>query len=295
MKTLFLVNERSGLRRRRDIAGVIRAHAGATSLEHEIVACGRIEDLDDVIARAEREKFDVVYAVGGDGTVHEVARRLIGRDLAFAVLPTGSGNGYARHLRLPINSLASLQACLSGSVVRVDTAQVNGRPFLGVMGVGLDAVVAQRFASSDVRGLRTYVKEGLKTFMNFRPERYEIVIDNLTMTTTAYLVAVANSSQYGNNARIAPVASLQDGLLDLVLVEDLSIFSAPRLLMRLFMGTLHRSSRVKVVQGRDIVIRRERAGPVHLDGEPLDMEAELKVKVVPLSLNVLLPKVSQKV
>lgn len=131
--------------------------------------------------------------------------------------------------------------------------------------------------------------------MDFRPERYEIVVDELTIRTTAFLVAVANSSQYGNNARIAPVASLQDGLLDLVLVEDLSIFSAPRLLMRLFLGTLHLSGRVKVLRGRDIIIRREHAGPVHLDGEPLDMEAELRVKVVPLSLNVLLPKVSQNV
>ena len=280
MKTLFIVNERSGLRRRRGIAATIRS--GCRS-PHEIVTCGRKEDLDEIINRAERERFDVVCAVGGDGTVHEVGKRLIGRSPALGILPTGSGNGYARHLRIPALPMES------GSIAVVDTAEVNGMPFLGVLGMGLDAVIAQRFAASAVRGLRTYVKEGLKTYVDYRPERYRIETDGQLRTATAYVIAVANSSQYGNNARIAPVASLQDGLLDVVIVENLSIVRAPLMLVRLFNGTLHKSRSVRILQGRNLVIRRPRPGPVHLDGEPMDMEAELRVRVVPLSLRVLLP------
>ncbi len=280
MKTLFIVNERSGLRRRRDIAATIRASCRSP---HEIVTCGRKEDLDELIDRAERERFDVVCAVGGDGTVHEIGKRLIRRSPALGILPTGSGNGYARHLRIPALPMES------GSISTVDTAEVNGVAFLGVLGTGLDAVIAHRFAASAVRGLRTYVKEGLKTYVHYQPQRYTIEVDDMRWTSTAYVIAVANSSQYGNNARIAPVASLQDGLLDLVIVENLSIIRAPLMLVRLFNGTLHKSRSVKILQGRNVVIRRPNAGPVHLDGEPMDMDAELRVRVVPLSLRVLLP------
>ena len=285
MKTLFIVNPRSGLRRRTAIADVIGAECASSATPHEVVSCGSIEELDGIIDRAERDNFEVVYAVGGDGTVHEIAKRLIGRSLALGILPTGSGNGYARHLRLPIEPRASLKSCLSGSTVTVDTAEVNGLPFLAILGVGLDAVIAERFASSTVRGLRTYIKEGLKTLIGFRPETYELDIDGQRLSARAHVIAVANSSQYGNNARIAPVASLQDGLLDVVIVEELSVAS----LIRLFHGTLHLSKRVRVIQGREVRIRRANAGPAHLDGEPLALPEELIVRIVPMSLKVLLP------
>lgn len=286
MKTLFIVNERSGLRRRRDISTTIRE---ACRWPHEIVTCGRKEDLDEIIDRAEHERFDVVCAVGGDGTVHEIGKRLIHRSPALGIMPTGSGNGYARHLRIPALPMES------GSITTVDTAEVNGVPFLGVLGAGLDAVIAHRFAASPVRGLRTYVKEGLKTYASYRPQRYSIEVDDMRWTSTAYVIAVANSSQYGNNARIAPVASLQDGLLDVVIVENVSILRAPLMLMRLFNGTLHKSRSVKVLQGRNLVIRRPEAGPVHLDGEPMEMDAELRVRVVPLSLRVFLPAGAERI
>ena len=284
MKRLFLVNPKSGVRRKLDLAAILDG-------EGEIVTCGRKEDLESIVDRAEREAFDVVYAVGGDGTVHEVAKRLIGRAPALGILPTGSGNGYARHLGLPLEPRASIDACRSGAIVTVDTALVNDSPFLGVLGVGLDAVIAHRFASSSVRGLRTYVKEGLKAVTQYRPEDYEITVDGERLQRRAYVVAVANSSQYGNNARIAPVASLQDGLLDVVIVEDLSFAS----LIRLFRGTLHLSRRVHVVQGREIVIRRGSAGAAHLDGEPVDLPAELRIRVVPMSLRLLVPAATARI
>lgn len=289
MKCLFVVNERSGPRRKIDVARIIREHCERGQVPFELHLCDRKEDLDNVIAHAVRDRYDVMFAVGGDGTVHEVAKRLIGKNVALGIVPTGSGNGFARHVGLPLALEASLTTCSSGRIATIDTASVNGLPFLGIMGAGFDALIAHRFAESTRRGMRTYVKKGLFAFAEYRPGEYEIDVDGETFRRRAFVVAVANSSQYGNNARIAPLASLQDGLLDLVTVENVSLFSAMPLLVRLFNGTIHRSRRAKLTHGKHIVIRRESEAPAHLDGEPLMLPAELDVRIVPASLRVLVP------
>ena len=293
MKALFLVNARSGPRRRHGIEALIRDACG--HLEHDIVACGRKEDLDEVVAQAERDGVDVVYAVGGDGTVHETAKRLIGRHVALGVVPTGSGNGFARQIGLPMNLRASMQSCRGGRIVTIDTARVNGMPFLATMGVGFDAAIAEAFANAGSRGLRTYVRVGLREIRRFRAEEYEIEVDGARRTRRAFVVAVANAAHYGNNARIAPLASLQDGVLDVVVVDDVSILQAAALLPRLFRGTIDKSKHVTIVQGTRIEIRRPSAGPAHLDGEPVSLPAQLSVEILPRSLRVLVPDRAQRI
>ncbi|HYI08915.1 MAG TPA: YegS/Rv2252/BmrU family lipid kinase [Thermoanaerobaculia bacterium] len=286
MKALFIVNERSGRKRDFDIAELIRR---ASPLEAEIVSCGRKEDLDAMIDRAENDGVEVVFAVGGDGTVHETAKRLIGRKPALGILPIGSGNGFARHIGLPVDPAAALESCRGGRIVTIDTATVNEHSFLGVMGVGFDAMIADRFASSTVRGLETYVREGLRAFADFHAEEYEVTANGTTTRQKAFVVAIANSGQYGNNARVAPLASLQDGLLDIVIVNDAKLIDAAFLLARLFNGTFHRAAGVTTLQTTEAVIRRPAAGPAHLDGEPVTLPAELRVRVVPRSLRLLVP------
>jgi YegS/Rv2252/BmrU family lipid kinase len=279
VKALFAVNRRSGLRRRHDIGAIIDE---VCPWEHEIAPC---ENLDPLIERAAREKFDVVYAVGGDGTVHEVAKRLIGTQMALGILPTGSGNGFARHIGIPLEARNSLRACQDQRIVTIDTATVNGIPFVATMGVGFDAWIADQFAESAVRGLRTYLRVAASGLFGYSAEEYEIEIDGQQLRQRALLIAVANSSQYGNNARIAPLASLQDGLLDLVVVERASAIAAARL----FTGPIHRARGITVRQGRRIRIRRPAAGPAHLDGEPITLPESLTIEIVPQSLRVLVP------
>ena len=286
MKAIFVINERSGARRGYDIADVIRR---AAVFEHEIVPCGRKEDLDGIIAGAERDGADVVFAVGGDGTVHETARRLIGRKLALGVLPIGSGNGFARHIGLPADPTAALTSCRGGRIETIDTASVNGHPFVGVMGIGFDAVVAERFASSSVRGLQTYLREGLHAYTAFRADQYDVTANGATKRQRAFVIAVANSGQYGNNARVAPLASLQDGLLDVVIVDDTNILNAAFLMARLFSGSFHRAAGVTTVQTTEVTIHRPAPGPAHLDGEPLILGEDLHVRIVPRSLRLLVP------
>jgi diacylglycerol kinase (ATP) len=286
MKALFIVNRRSGFRRRRDIAGILRE---SCPWDYGIAETEKKEDLDWVIEEAGRTAIDVVYAVGGDGTVHEVAKRLIGKPIALGILPTGSGNGFARHIGLPMNLRLSLQACSKMRVEAIDTATVNGMPFVGTMGIGFDAWIAEQFAASAVRGLVTYAAIAVRGFFRYQPAEYSITIDGVERRHTALIIAIGNTSQYGNNARIAPSASLQDGLLDVVTIERLSPIAIPAAGLRLFTGTLDRAKGVHIERGKQIVIRRPGAGPAHLDGEPVSMPESLMIEVVPRSLRVLLP------
>lgn len=285
LNVLFLVNPRSGRRRRRDIERLIRRSCGDWRVD--VQPC---DDLDRAIADAARSGVDVVYAVGGDGTVHEIAKRLIGTNMALGVLPTGSGNGFARHLGLPMEPRRALQACRAGRIETIDTATVNDIPFLGTMGIGFDAYVAEGFARAGTRGIGTYLHIALRGFAGYRSEEYTVIADGTEMRLHALIIAIANSSQYGNNARIAPLASLQDGLLDVTIIERVSLLSAPALVVRLFSGTLGHARGVRLMQARSIEIRRETAGPAHLDGEPRTLRETLRVEIVPRSLRVLVPE-----
>ena len=287
MNALFLVNERSGARRTYDVRALIRTH-----WPHErcnIEGCSSKDELDRIIDDAERAGIEAIFAVGGDGTVHEIARRLIGRQIALGIVPTGSGNGFARHLGLAIAPADVLRSAMSLRVTTIDTAEVNGRAFIGVMGIGFDAFIAERFASSTVRGMRTYIIEGVRGYAAYRRQDYELTIDGERQQVHAFVIAIANSSQYGNNAQVAPLASVQDGLLDVVVIRDAPLLGVPFMTARLFSGSFHRSRNVATVRGQEIVIRRTGAGPAHLDGEPVDLPSDLTVRIRPRSLNVLIP------
>jgi YegS/Rv2252/BmrU family lipid kinase len=286
VKTLFLVNARSGSNRRRDAAGLI---AKACDWDHEIVACGSIADLDGVIHDAASRGVKAIFAVGGDGTIHEVAKRLINTEIALGVVPTGSGNGFARHLGLPMNFRKAIRACCGLRVEIIDTATVNGTPFINMMGIGFDAWIADAFAAAGTRGLATYVRVGLRGFARYAAEEYEVTVDGNVTRHRAFVVAVANASQYGNNARIAPLASMQDGILDVTLIEQKPFFRLPLIAAQLFAGNLHRARGVVTLRGRNITIRRSADGAAHLDGEPVTLPSSVSIDIVPRSLRVIVP------
>ncbi len=290
MKVLFLTNPRSGSSRNRSgLPDRIFTACRGAGLDAEVRPCLRIEDLDSMITGAVEEGFAMIVAVGGDGTVSEIGKRLIGSPAALGVVPIGSGNGLARHLHLPLRLAAAIETIMAGRIETIDTAVVNQRPFLGVCGVGFDAEIAHRFHASTIRGIRTYVVEGVRSWLRFREENYTLTIDGETVETPAFVVAVANSGQYGNEARIAPRASLKDGLLDVTIVREPSVLRVPDLLHRLFRGTLAGARGVTLRQGREIVLRRSHDGPGHLDGEPVSLERELRFTIRPGSLRIVVP------
>ena len=242
----------------------------------------------EVLAREATD--EVVVAGGGDGTVNEVARGIVGTEKALGIIPCGSGDGLARHLRLSHNIEKALRTIEQGECKRMDTAEVNGRLFLSVCGVGFDAVVSERFAKSGKRGLANYIRQGLRTWRNYTPEKYIIEIDGKEIDVKALFITVGNSDQWGNNAKIAPLADCCDGILDITIVEKFGVLEMPWLALRLMTGTLQRSRKVHCYKGKEVRIIRECEGAAHADGDWFMESATLNIKILPSTLKVIVAR-----
>lgn len=298
MKTLFIFNPCSGRNRRRPaLAEAIRRFIAARSLDAEFTMTEGPGHATVLAREAALAGHGVVVAVGGDGTMNEVAQGLLDTPAALALVPCGSGNGLALHLGLPRAPLAALQlAAGAGSrVVAVDTGVANGKPFFNAMGLGFDADVSRRFNRLVRRGLPAYARVALSALRSLRPQRCTITAGSRTESIDALLVAVANSDQYGNNARIAPGARIDDGRLDLVAVSAGSWLGVAALVPRLFLGNVDRSPLVTRLTGPRFVIDRVAPGLIHTDGETHEAGARVEVVVRPQSLRMVIPVASAAV
>lgn len=275
---LFIINPISGKGKKQKLAKLLQSKGYK-------VAFTEYAGHAEILAREATD--EVVVAVGGDGTVNEVARGLVGTEKALGIIPCGSGDGLARHLGLSHNIEKALSTIELGKMRRMDAAEVNGRLFFSVCGVGFDAVVSERFAKCGKRGLSNYVKQGLKTWRSYAPDHYTIEIDGERFETDALFITVGNSDQWGNNAKIAPLADCCDGILDITIVEHFGVFELPWLALRLMSGTLHRSRKVHCYKGKEVHILRQKEGPAHADGDWFIDSERLDIKIIPSALKVI--------
>src|SRR5688572_12248682 len=298
MKTCFIFNPHSGRNLRRPwLAGAVREFIRTSSLDAELAVTEGPGHATELARAAVATGCEVVVAVGGDGTMNEVAQGLINTPTALALVPCGSGNGLALHLGLPRTTLSALQLATGagGRIASVDTGTVNGRPFFNAMGLGLDADVSHRFSRLTRRGLPAYARTAWAALRELRSQECTIECDGQRQTLSTFLVAVANSDQYGNNARIAPGARVDDGALDLVAIRPVGLLGAAGLSARLFLGNVDASPHVMRLRGSHFTIERAAAGLVHTDGETHAMDATVKVAVRAQSLRVLIPVMSRAV
>ena len=232
-----------------------------------------------------------IVAVGGDGTVNEVAQALRHTPGVLGIVPTGSGNGLARHLSLPAAASAALDLATAAHprIADLDTGAVNGRPFFNAMGLGLDAEISRRFNRLTRRGLPAYLRTALGAFLARQTEPCVIAAGGHSEALDILLIAIANSDQYGNGARIAPGARADDGQLDLIAVGPVGLLAAPVLAARLFLGSFDRSRAVRRLKGPRFRIERAEPGPIHTDGEVHPEGAHLEIIVHPRSLRVVIP------
>ncbi len=239
-----------------------------------------------------RMGFDAVVAVGGDGTVNEVARGLVGTSTAMGIIPLGSGNGLARHLHIPLYVQAAVELLNHSEPIAIDYGMANDRIFVSTCGAGFDAHVAYEFAAAGSRGFKTYFEQIVKDAFAYKPETYTLHIsdDNREIKESAFLITFANSNQWGYEARIAPKASLQDGLLDICIMSSHALLGSADLALRLFTRSINDSLFMDTVKARDIVLEREAEGPFHIDGDPVDMPKDIHVRVIPDGLRVLVAK-----
>lgn len=236
---------------------------------------------------------DVVVAIGGDGLMNEVARGILGTKAALAIIPTGSGNALARHLRIPVNHKGAIECINKMNTRLIDTATMNDEDFFAVCGTGFDAEVANKFAESKRRGFFTYLWLSTTTYFKYKPSTYDITVDGQTIQVKSFLISIANGSQYGNNAHIAPKASTRDGLLDIVIIKPFNLLVSPILAWRLFRWSLDRSPYMITERGKSIQIRNvDKTTPlcVHYDGEPAGYAEAINVEVAPRTLKVIAPE-----
>ncbi|MBR6493607.1 MAG: diacylglycerol kinase family lipid kinase [Paludibacteraceae bacterium] len=237
-----------------------------------------------------RMGFDAVVAVGGDGTVNEVARGLRDSQTAMGILPMGSGNGFARHLNIPIRPNKAIEMLNHSEPISVDYGLANGRLFVSTCGTGFDALIADHFAGSNKRGFATYLQNVLHDAFSYQPQTYHIVGDGLDVTHKAFLITFANANQWGYEALIAPKASVQDGKMDIMLMSSHAILGSASLALRLFTGHIDDSHFMDTLRAKEVTLEREKADPFHIDGDPVEMEKDIHIQIVPDGLRVLVEK-----
>lgn len=285
LKTRFIVNPRSGRARR--VIDPVRAFAQARHAD--VVLTERARHAAELAAQAVAEGFELVVAVGGDGTMNEVAGSLIGTSTTLGLVPCGSGDGLGRHLGIH-GSLAHVFRVLETGVARtIDTGLADGHPFVSVAGLALEAAIAERFNRLSRRGLAGYLRVGFVAWRNSEPEELVVIAQGERHPVRALTLAVANTGQYGNNARIAPAARIDDGLLDLVAVPELSLGNALPLLTRLFAGRLAGAAGVTQLLGTRFTIERRTPGLIQTDGEVHAAGANVVFQIQPASLRIMAP------
>ena len=294
-KIVFVVNPISGTQSKKAILKWIDERMDRSIYDYSIVKTEYAGHATQIAASAVENKVDVVVAIGGDGTINEIARSLVHSETALGIIPCGSGNGLARHLRIPMEPKAAIDIINQGNRLSIDYGKINNIPFFCTCGVGFDAFVSLKFADSGKRGLLTYLENTLHESLTYKPETYEIENEEGTMKYKAFLIACGNASQYGNNAYITPQASLTDGLMDITIMEPFTVLDVPSLSFQLFNKTIDQNSRIKTMRAKKIKIHRASEGVMHFDGDPLMVGKELEVEIIPNGLHVIAsPKKKEK-
>lgn len=288
-KILFIVNPISGHGRKENFPFWVNMFIDKTAFDYEIVFTQYQGHAQKLASEAVANGIDIVVAVGGDGTINEIAHCLIDSNCALGIIPMGSGNGLARTLKLPLLPQLAIKNNINKKRIRrIDTATVNGIPFVSIAGFGLDAETADAFAKDGHRGFLTYSRIALEKYINLQPEQCRITIDDCkSFVCEPMMVSIANSTQFGYEARIAPGALLDDGKLDVCFLYKPLLSAAPIVATQLLDGRISHSPYFRTIQASKIQISRKNDAVVNIDGEPVMMNKDLLVEIKPLSLNVL--------
>jgi diacylglycerol kinase (ATP) len=286
-KALFIINPVSGGKKKDGVPELVEKYLDPTIFDYDIEITTGIFHAHD-LAKAAVGDYEVIVAVGGDGTVNEVASAIAGTETTLGIMPYGSGNGLSRFLGIPMDAAGALKTMNLGRVISIDAAKMNGQWFFNMAGMGFDAHISHVFAhGSKKRGFFSYFKSSLQEIAQYSSKTYEIEIDGVKRNSEAFMLSMANSSQYGNNAHVSPHASVQDGLLDVCIIKPFPLWRFPEMGLRMFTKTADSSKYVEIIQGRQIHIIRKNEGPIHLDGEPQVAGTDIKINIVPGALRVI--------
>lgn len=284
MKIRFIINPISGTGKQKYIEKKIKNNLQFT---YDIFYTKKQGDATKLSYKAIKENIDVIVAVGGDGTVNECAKALIGSNVGIGVIPCGSGNGFANHIGMSSTIIKAIIQLNTSKFSIIDSCSVNGEKFVNVSGIGFDSHIANLFGKNKKRGLSNYMRIIIKELF-YSPQFYTIEYNNIKKKIKAYLIAFANASQYGNNYTISPTAKIDDQLIDFVIIKELPLCKIPSLLLRLITGRLYLSKYVEIIKSEKMVINTN-VKLIHLDGEPKKFESPITIKSNPKSLKIFSP------
>lgn len=294
-KALLIINPISGTSRKNGLDEYVTRRLAAHGIEVEAHYTTCAGDATRLAREGIGRGIDMVLAAGGDGTVNETANALCDTDVTFGIIPCGSGNGLARHLNIPVDIKASLDIIAAGRSELCDHGIVNGRNFFCTFGMGFDAQVSHKFAQSKHRGKLTYISNTFRQYLHFKPDQYVLRANGKIVTEQAFVVAVCNASQYGNNAYIAPNASITDGLLDVTVIHYGNLLTTALVGLDLMSGLINHNYLIHTFRTPELTIERKDEGPVHIDGEPMMLGNRLEVRCHPSSLRILTPKADRPI
>jgi len=292
----FIINPVSGTQNKRRIPKLIDKFIDKSQWATDIVFTEYPKHATELAEQYARLGFDAVVAVGGDGTMNEVATGLRHTNTALGLIPIGSGNGFARHLGIPLRTPRAIEMLNHSEAITVDYGMMGEQPFFCTCGTGFDAYIAEKFAQAGKRGLATYVEHIIKDFFHYEPQHYKILFETpeakelQEMETDAFLITFANANQWGNAAYIAPKASMQDGLLNVAILSKFPLRSVPSLAYRLFEKSLDESLYMTSLSVTKATLIREKEGAFHFDGDPVTLPEEVEIKIVKDGLKVLVEK-----
>ena len=290
-KIVFIINPHSGTDNKVRMPKLIEDNINREAFDYEIVFTEYAGHAADIAKDCASRGIDIVVAVGGDGTINEVARSIVHTDTALGIIPCGSGNGLARHLCIPLDPRKAISIINRACIESLDYGVINDLPFFCTCGMGFDAFISYKFAGAGKRGPMTYIENVLKEGLKYKPETYEVEIEDEKepQKYNAFLIACANASQYGNNAYIAPRASMQDGLIDVTIIRPFNPIETPIIGIQLFTRQIDKNTNIQSFRTRELTISRPKAAIMHVDGEPLMMEADLHIKCHPSGINIITP------
>lgn len=288
-KALFIINPVSGGKKKDNVPQLVQESLDADLFEPTVVFTTGVMHASKLAADAVGH-YNYVIAVGGDGTVNEIASSIVGTDTALGIIPFGSGNGLARFLKIPMDTSEAIKTLNKEKIETIDSAKLNGQPFFNMAGMGFDAHISEVFSHDKTRGFGAYIRSALHEIANYQSETYHLEIDDVAYEREAFMLSFANSSQYGNNAHVSPHASVQDGLIDICIIKPFPLWRFPEMGFRMFTKTAEGSKYVQIIRGRHVMVKRSKGGPVHLDGEPQLLGTDAEINIIPKSLKIITGK-----
>lgn len=288
-KLTFIINPISGVFSKDRVVSAIETYLDKNKFDYSIEFTEGPGHALEICDRKISEGAEIIVAVGGDGSVNEIARKLTDKNVQLGIIPAGSGNGLAHHLNIPFSYRKAIEVINRGKSLKIDTGSINDVFFISIAGIGFDGIVAREYARYKRRGFLTYLKVVTEEYVNYRPRRYTIEVNGEVLKRKALFISFANSDQFGYGASIAPTASVDDGLLDVIIMKKPMVIELPILASLLYWKKIDLSRQFEIIKARELVVKTRRKRWVNIDGEPVKMKKKLLVKVHPLSLNIIVP------